>query len=813
MATDRPSSRMHRALAALAAAGLLLGGPAMAQSSFDALREALTGGGAAAPVEQGGADAGTAPGAVDTAAPAEPAAGDPPPAGAEAQAEADAQAAGPATDPDPEPAGPAAEQAAPAAPAGAFGGLLDALKGLGGAAGDSADAPAADREGAAATGDGAPAATGTPTAATGTPETAPPTDRAASARPRAGVPDGPRPLRRADIPDLDRRVLTLPGATLRPGPGAPGTPLPAFSVRYVYGEAEHDGQAMLAVGASATGGPEGWIAARETEDWRTMLVMQYAPKGDRGRVLFFKRRNDLIQFVRDPYVAEEAKLAYQQIEAGDYDGDYFVAIEPATDVDPDQTYLMPILDSREEMFDSLEEVKLLEVAGLNADAGAAPQNDVSEVENFGAPRRHSTIRDFRFGIVFVIDTTITMGRYIDETRAAVFSVIRAFEEAGLADHVDFGLVGYRDNTAPDPAIEYTARMFQPLDPAAPLDAVLANFQLMRPATASTRGFDEDAFAGIDLALNAMDWSPYDLRMAVLITDAGARRGSDPLAANPGYDVINILENAERNRVALSVLHLLTPEAARAGNIAPAADVYSAIARSGDAATAKYFGLDASDPQAFLMAMEGFTGQLVGAVETAAKGRRVEPEPEVASLGDALVNEVFRAQLEYLGDRMGQGAPRFYRAWAADKDLIDQTTRALAVKVFLTRQQLSALMEGAEAILSAYERQETGGGDFFEAIRAFSALASVEGAGSRPIDRAADLFPSFLAALPYRSDFLDLDADTWAMGGPSMQRELTATLTSKLKAYRDIAASRTGWLDLGAGVRAEDVYPVPLGLLP
>jgi serine/threonine-protein kinase PpkA len=286
-----------------------------------------------------------------------------------------------------------------------------------------------------------------------------------------------------------------------------------------------------------------------------------------------------------------------------------------------------------------------------------------------------------------------------------------------------------------------------------------------------------------------------------------------MAANPGYDALNVVENAARKDVALSVLHILTPQAAEAGNIAPAREVYARIAATGDAATPKYFPLDATDPESFRAAMGAFTGELVEAVSTAARGRRVEPAGQVAGLGDALVNEVFRAQLEYLGAAQGQAAPRFARAWAADTDLVDQTTRALSVKVFLTRQQLSALMEGAEAILSAYERQETGGGDFFDQIRAFSAQASVEGAGSRPVERAADLFPSFLAALPYRSDFLELDADSWSMGGPSLQRELTATLESKLAAYRDIAASREGWIDLGSGVRAEDVYPVSLDLLP
>ncbi len=624
---------------------------------------------------------------------------------------------------------------------------------------------------------------------------------------------GEQPLKRADIPALDRRVLTLPGAVLAVDPIAGGdAPLPAFSVFYVYGEHEEAGTRWLQIGRSAAGRIDGWVRAEDTEAWKTMLVMDYAPKGGRDRVLFFKRREDLVRFVRDPHVGEEAAYARQAIEEGAYRGDFFVAIEPAAEVDPNRPYLMPILDHAEDMFDSLEEVTLVEVAGLNLE-GRAAQGDVSEGATAPAAQRSAAFEDFRYGIVFAIDTTSSMGRYIDHTRGAVFSVMDAFARAGLADKVDFGLVGYRDNTRPNPAIEYVTRIYQPLSPGAEIAEVLANFERMAPVGVSTQGFDEDAFAGLDAAINGMRWDGYGFRMVVLITDAGARPGTDPLVANPGYDALNVVENAERRGVALSVLHLLTPEGRRAGNIAPAASVYSRISATGDRATRKYFPVDTTRPDAFVAAIRSFSEGLVGAVAASAEGARVARRAEVETVGDALVNEVFRAQLEYLGAAEGQAAPRFYRAWAADRDFADPRLAALEVKVFLTRQQLSAMMEGAEAILAAYERQETGGRDFFAEMRAFSAQSAVEGAGSRAMAEAGALFPAFLAALPYRSDFLELTPESWAAGGPSRQRELTEALRNKLRAYRDIAASEVGWIDLGAGSRAEDVYAVGLGLLP
>lgn len=615
------------------------------------------------------------------------------------------------------------------------------------------------------------------------------------------APAGERPVKRADIVALERRIVTLPGAELSETPGGVGPPLPAFSIFYVYDEREVGGRPWLEIGRSAVGGPQGWIAAEHAEDWKTMLVMEYAPKGGRAPVLFFRQKQELVRFVRDPHVAQEAAHAYGAIREGTLGGDYIIAIEPDIAVDPDRPYLMPILDSQTDLFDSLDPVTLVEVAGLTLDAGGSEA---------AAP---APMRAFRYGVVFAIDTTSSMGRYIGETRDVVRTVIDAFDEAGLSETVDFGLVGFRDHLGADAGIGYVSRTYQPLDAGASVASVLANFDLMEPTGASTEGFDEDAFAGLHEALNGMGWSGYDFRMVVLITDAGPRRGSDPKAARPGYDVINVRENAARQNVALAAIHLLTPEARRAGNVGGAAEIYTALTTTGDETVAKYFAVETEDPQGFRGQITSFARGLVSSVAASAKGERIERRTDVASLGDAVVNEVFRAQLDFLGDTGGQGAPAFARAWAADRDLTDPATRGLNVKVFLTRQQLSGLAEGAEAILAAYEEQRAGGGDFFRLMRAFSAQNAVEGAGSRPISEAGRLLPAFLEALPYRSDFLALDPQMWSAGGPTFQRELAETLRSKLRAYRDIAGSATGWVDLGAGRRDEDVYAVSLDLLP
>ena len=141
-------------------------------------------------------------------------------------------------------------------------------------------------------------------------------------------------------------------------------------------------------------------------------------------------------------------------------------------------------------------------------------------------------------------------------------------------------------------------------------------------------------------------------------------------------------------------------------------------------------------------------------------------------------------------------------------MVDPSQQALIVKVFLTRNQLSALQQGVDQILSAFRRQETSGKDFFEALQDIAAQTSVEGR-KRPGDAApADLLPSLLEALPYRSAVLRLTPDQWRTMGPTGQIEFTRKLESKLRAYREIAADQKAWVDLGAGDRGLELQFFP-----
>ena len=655
------------------------------------------------------------------------------------------------------------------------------------------------------------------------PSTTPPTPAPAPAL-EASPRDPNRPLPHPEVPELYQRVLTLPGATLyrQPWTEPPiGGELPAFTVLYVYHEVEQAGQRWVQVGADAFGATDGWLPGDTVEAWHSMLVMQFAPRGQRERVLFFRDHLDLIELVRSPWGAEEALATYEDIRGGTHDDQVYVAIEPAAAVTRDQLYLMPILAAQNDSFYNGAETTLLQVAGLNL-GHAEPQTAVVEADRLG--RLQPGLRDFKIGVTFVIDTTISMGPYIQETYQTVARILTAFAEADATDRVSFGLVGYRDDVSYNPAIDYVTRIYQPLDPAASHAALLDNLAKVRASSVPTADWDEDTFAGLQTAIEELDWAPFDLRLIVLITDAGPRLGTDPRALHRDLDAINVVEMANRKNIAIVPVHLRTPEAARWNNLDYAAEQYQRLARTGDFASSKYVGVETGSPEAFAAAIGTFADELVESLLQAQRGRLVEPREAAAavaaprSLGDILVNEIFRAQLEYLGRERGVEAPRFYHAWAADQDLVEPRRQALTVNVFLARNQLSALARSLDTIIEAAGLTAASPQAFFEELQLLAAATAVEGGGRLGGSTGgevtgADLLPAFLRILPYRSKALSLDRQMWLDMGQTGQTEFLDELRAKRRAYREIYEATDNWIDLGAGDPALEVYPMALSLLP
>lgn len=622
------------------------------------------------------------------------------------------------------------------------------------------------------------------------------------------------------------RLLSLPKAILARSDGQ-RIELPPFTILRVLGR----DPAGIRVDAGANG--QGIVREDATEEWNSMLVMQYAPLGGRERVLFFDDPEPIGRLLDSHLMGTgQVEEIYDAIRTERYDPDTLVAIEPARPVDAGtRPYFMPIIDHRADRFEDDNEtpVFLLQLAAVNLQA-TSRVNAATPVEQ---DRRAEAemIRDLRAGIVFAIDSTISMGPHIADTKTFMRSMRQYLTEQADPEKFGFGLVGYRDNTTPNQSIGYTTRPILPLQPVTSSRFEMALGDLS-PSDVSTRDWREDAFAGLQDAIEGTDWTGYDARFVVLITDAGPRSVGDALARDARLGPRSIATMANQRGISLVILHILS-DAGRSDH-ASAELAYNTAAQSITGRVPRYYVLqetnktqlsstfaataltlgnamrDASQGRAISAdSVAGFSfDPLLRELETPGGALAVEDDEASRLVASAFETEIFRFQQEYLGRREGGIAPDFYRAWVADRDLIDPDTPSMLVKALLTRAQLGDLSRRLGDIIRQLENKEMGARDAFAQIARSSGRAAYD-----PEMSIADFLPSYIADLPYGSTFMRLTADQWNDLGGQQQDELLDQVRDRIRGFEAINRSAAGWLPLPGRAASEEVYPLDLAELP
>jgi serine/threonine-protein kinase PpkA len=642
------------------------------------------------------------------------------------------------------------------------------------------------------------------------------------------------------VASMPPRILTRPGAVFHDAPGGvAGAEVPVFSVLYVFAEATANQEPWLHVGHDPAGQPAGWIRKRSAQVWKNMLVMRYAPASERRRALFFRQPETIERLIMDFDYETLARDLYRRVETGAYDPKTLVAIEPERAVNQAANpYLMPILDWRDAEFDIGFETTLLELAGVNLETRTQGAQTAARLPGADPTGRTVTPDEMRIGLVFVIDTTRSMSPYIEQSKRFVTSVYERLGQAGLSDRFRFGLIGFRDNMGAAPGVDYVTRVYRDLGPAENMPAFSEQVTAMTISSASTQNWREDALAGLEDAISRMAWDQVDARLVFLITDASARDIGDPLARDPRVGTGTIVGLAEQNNIALFILHLQTEEARRLSRDTEGYDdhlrgqsQYARMQVTGNHIDTKYFRVVGQTEESFRRQLDGIADEVVQVLRTFQGGLTIQParidgSPQVGEellllsqapdgleinedsgtvVSSVVVNEIFRAQQEYLGTREGTQAPAFYRAWAADRDLVDPRLRPFEVAVFMTRAQISDLAERLDEIVTRLDNKEAGYGEFFSTVRDRSGRAVVD-------PKIKVLLPAFLEGLPYRSKFLEMTQDMWEAMGAG-QEDLLQEVRSKITLYRRLTSSREGWLNLSDRSAENQVYPLPLTLLP
>ena len=636
-----------------------------------------------------------------------------------------------------------------------------------------------------------------------------------------------KPLIQEGKKTLFQRVLTTPGCTLSSSAGgAPGAAQPTFSRFYVYERAQAANAEWLKVGPDSFGKTVGWLPAACTTDWKMQLTLAFTNPANRDRLMFFKDRATLEGILDAPDPVSKvaplrAKLKQGTLAPG------VLAQEPEYFVDlHKQFYLLPVLSGEEVMTEEGFRTRLLNVASVSkADDKAQPAGAVATPDAGAA--KAGQLKEFSAAVVFVIDSTISMDPYIERTREAIRKVYKQIENENLGNQVKFGLVAFRSNTKAVPGLEYVSKMYADPNKVTGSEDFLAKVADLKQAKVSSKSFDEDAYAGVMHSIDKVDWSQFGARYVVLITDASALDGDDKLSTT-GMSADQVRLEAANPGVAIYTLHLKTPAGIK--DHAKAESQYQNLSTYPGTNTSLYYPVNAGDVQAFGQKVDALASAITSQVKAAYMGedaigsalnakQDVTPkDPAQQKMLDdaALIGHAM--QLAYLGEKTNSQAPPVFQAWITDRDLIKQNIPTTDVRVLLTKSQLSDLSDVMKQILDAANEGLISPTEMFDRLRA---VAATMGADPNQLKQNGNaklaqmgVLGEYLEDLPYQSEVLNLDEETWKSWDGLAQEKFIRNLSTKLRHYQRYNADVDRWVALANDSDARDnVYPVPLEMMP
>ena len=626
-----------------------------------------------------------------------------------------------------------------------------------------------------------------------------------------------RPLLMEGKKTLYQRVLSIPDARLYEIPvgSAPSSEIVPFSVLYVY-EKSTD---WIKVGYDSFGNTAGWVASDKAIVWNQALTVSFKDPQDIQRVMMFAEKDKLQQLV-DDYDTEGYQALYDAIVNNEIPDDSpVIAIQPEAHLDIGESFYLVPIKQHEDVFLGNEQARLLQIASVPLDDSSSESSPVTMA---------ASKRSYRSGIHFVIDSTQSMEPYIARTREAVARVYSAIEKQGLTNQVSFGLTAYRDNTAEIPELEYLTRHYVSLQQGTNVDQFFERVNSLSAAQVSSRDFREDAYAGIKSAIEDTDWTDFDARYVVLITDAGPRDSHDSLGATRlGAQALRQL--AFDKGVSIWVLHLRTPEGS--ADHESAESLYKQLSffpGIGDF----YYGVNLGEVDEFGNVLETLARQITQQVMATTNGLPPIPLPQQAV--EVVVAETQLEQLQgrvdklgnalrmrYLQKKSGQPPPAVFDAWMVDRDFRNPERSAVDVRVLLTRDQLSDLKQVMQQVLELAEEGVLSPQSFIDDLKSLAATVSRDpsAVGSSTSEAGTNLadmgyMREYIEDLPYTGEVMGLTLETWEEWSAKVQIEFMHRLESKINYYQALHDHTDLWVTPGGGsVNGNSVFPVALELLP
>lgn len=637
-----------------------------------------------------------------------------------------------------------------------------------------------------------------------------------------------QPLLQAGKESVFQRAVTHPGAKLFSGPEAGAATLretiPTFTAMYIYDRT--DARLQVGVGSDK---PDGWIDKNLVTEWPQAITMVLTDRTGRDPVLFFRTHDALENACRaDDLKSLLASYSKDLASGKALPADYpVIASEPTASAVADKNfYLLPVL-SIDDQFYGQHGPRLIEVASIDPGLGDGAAGGVANAKSPAAA-------DFRTGFAFVIDTTISMKPYIDETLHLVQSLYDELEKSPYADKMAFAVVAFRSSTKRTPDLDYTAKIICDFTSVKDRKRLEEALRQVDEATVSSHGVNEDSFAGIKAAVDGLSWQDYGSRVMLMITDAGPLGAGDPDSAT-GFSPEALADYLKSNRIYLTALHVKNPRSAK--NQPYAAEAYRALTRQSDN-QASYIAIDAATPAKGAKAFESAAhvlAQSYGKVLAATAEGRLLAQPSRISAKAALSPEDearriaestgYAMQLQFFGNRQGSTAPQVVNAWIADADMAklaanpnDAPLLAVEPAVLLTKGQLSNLYKQLKLLLAGSEKAFLNGdADLFGQILSAAAQMSRDPNqfSLHPDRNLAEngLLDEVLADLPYKSRIGSMTRKDWEDMSTGQRDAFVRRIKGLLARYEAYDRDASHWESFGAANPNDRVYRVPLSMLP
>lgn len=635
------------------------------------------------------------------------------------------------------------------------------------------------------------------------------------------------PLLQEGKKSVYQRGVTHPGAKLYSGPqdGAQvlQDPIKTFTAMYIYGRNGN----KIEVG-TGTENPDGWMDSKDLTEWPQAITMVFTDRTGRDPVLFFRDHDGLEQVCRLDDIAGTLNQFHQQIQNNNLTaGSPVIASEPQESaVSEKNFYLLPVLSIDNQFYD-MHGPRLIEVASINPGVGGPVSTGGTGVQ----PQMKAS--DLRTGFAFVIDTTISMKPYIDQTLKLVRRLYDDLEKSPYADKMAFAVVAFRNNTEKSPGLGYTAKIISDFTTVKDRKKLESALEQVQQASVSSHDINEDSFAGVKEAVDNLSWNDYGSRVMLMVTDAGPLQAGDPASAT-GFSPEALADYLRANKIYLTALHVKNPRSAK--NQAYAENAYRILTLQSDN-QASYIPIDGSTSakgaKQFDSAAHTLAESYAKIASATAKGEFL-PKPEIKQTRNATPEEEakriaestgYAMQLQFFGNRNAVTAPEVVKGWIADADLAKlaqnpNNAPILAVEpaVLLTKGQLSNLYKQLKLLLASSENAFLNGDtDLFAQISSAAAQMSRDPQQfSLHPDRNLSengLLDEVLEGLPYKSMIGTMKRRDWENMSTGQRDAFIRRIKSLLARYEAYDRDTTHWESFGAANPNDRVYRVPLSMLP